>query len=55
MQVAIKELQDYETVMLYYPLQLLTTIEWLMHIPRKEINPTLALLETISSVLSLRQ
>ena len=45
MKVAIKERPDYETVILDDPLQLLTTIYRIMHVPRKLTCPTLALLK----------
>ena len=55
MQVAIRELVDYETRTLDNPLELLIDVEKLMHVPRKAVYPTLALLETISSLLTLQQ
>ena len=55
MQVAVRELIDYETRTIDNPLELLTDVEKLMHVPRKAVYPTLALLETISSLLTLRQ
>ena len=55
MQVAVRELKDYDTRTIDNPLELLTDVEKLMHVPRKAVYPTLALLETISSLLSLRQ
>ena len=55
MQIAIKELANYESDVLDNPLQLLVEIEKLMHVPRKVVYPTLALIETLSSLLSLRQ
>ena len=55
MQTAIRESQNYESTILDNPLELLTEVEKLMHVPRKAVYPTLALIETISSLLSLRQ
>ena len=55
MQIALKELANYESDVLDNPLQLLVEIEKLMHVPRKVVYPTLALIETLSSLLSLRQ
>ena len=55
MQVAVRELIDYDTRTIDNPLELLTDVEKLMHVPRKAVYPTLALLETISSLLTLRQ
>ena len=55
MQIAVKELPNYETSMLDNPLQLLTVVEKLLHVPRKAVYPMLALIETLSSLMSLRQ
>ena len=55
MQVAVRELIDYDTRTIDNPLELLTDVEKLMHVPRKAVYTTLALLETISSLLTLRQ
>ena len=55
MQIALKELANYESEVLDNPLKLLEEIEKLMHVPRKVVYPTLALIETLSSLLSLRQ
>ena len=55
MQIAVRELVDYETRTINNPLGLLIDVEKLMHVPRKAMYPRLALLETISSLLTLRQ
>ena len=55
MQAAFRDSVDYKTIALDNPLELLEDIEKLMHVPRKAVYPTLALLETISSLLTLRQ
>ena len=55
MQIALKQLANYESEVLDNPLKLLEEIEKLMHVPRKAVYPTLALIETLSSLLSLRQ
>ena len=55
MQIAIRELPNYEADVLDEPLQLLIEIERLMHVPRKAVYPTLAIIETLSNLLSLRQ
>ena len=47
MQVALCDLIDYDTRTLDNQLELLIDIEKLMHVPRKAMYPTLALLETI--------
>ena len=55
MQVALKEIPNYEAEMLDDPLYLLLKIEKSMHVPRKSIYPTLALIETLSNLLDLHQ
>ena len=55
MQVALKELPNYETAVLDNPLELLIQIEKLMHEPRRAVYPTLALIETLSSLLHPRR
>ena len=52
LQIALKELPNYETAVLNDPLQLLVEIERLMHVPQKAVYPTLALIETLSNLLS---
>ena len=55
MQLALKELPDFETRVRDEPLELLKEIERLMHVPRKASYPVLALVETLSGLLHLRQ
>ena len=55
MQVAVRELVDYKTRTLDNLLELLIDVEKLMQVPQKALYPTLALLETISSLLTLQQ
>ena len=44
MQTALKKLPNYETEVLDDPLKLLKEVEKLMHVPRKAVYPTLALI-----------
>ena len=53
MQIAVRELVDYETRTIDNPLELLIDVEKSMHVPRKAVYPELALLDTISSLLTL--
>ena len=55
MQIVLKELNNYETEVLDNPLKLLEEIEKLMHVPRKAVYPVLALIETLTNLMSLRQ
>ena len=53
MQIALKELSNFEVDVLDNPLQLLEEIERLMHVPRRAVYPTLALIETLNNLMSL--
>ena len=55
MQLAIKELPNYESEVLDDPLKLLEEVEKLMHVPRKVVYPVLTLIETLSNLMSCRQ
>ena len=55
LKVTIKEMSRCETQARDDPLYLLQTVEQLMHVPMKAIYPTLTLIETMSSVISLKQ
>ena len=55
MQLAIKELPNYESEVLDDPLKLLEEVEKLMHVPRKAVYPVLTLIETLSNLMNCRQ
>ena len=55
MQLAIKELPNYDTEVLDDPLRLLEEVEKLMHVPRRAVYPVLSLIETLSNVMNCRQ
>ena len=55
MQRTIKEVSDYDTRILDDPLELLKEIERLVHVPRKAEYPTIALIETLNNVMTIRQ
>ena len=54
-QVAIKELPDYQTHVLDKPLELLIKVEALMHTPQKAIYPLLTLVEILLNMLQVKQ
>ena len=51
--MVIRELPNYETIVLDDPLELLIEVGKLIHVPRKAMYPILPLIETLSSLLSL--
>ena len=55
MQVALQELEHYETKILNNPLELLKEVRTLMHTPIKARYPFMTLTENLSSFLNLRQ
>ena len=55
MQIAVKELPEYESWIRDNPVELLKEVEKLSHVPRKAQYPVLALLEALSGMLSLKQ
>ena len=55
MQRTIMEVSDYDTRILDDPLELLKEVERLVHVPRKAEYPTIALIETLSNVMTIRQ
>ena len=55
MQVAIKEEPDFESRIRDDPVELLKEVERLSHIPRKAQYPVLALVETLTGLLTLKQ
>ena len=55
MQVSVRELMDYEARVQDNPLELLVEVEKLMHVPHKAVHPILALIDTLMSLISLRQ
>ena len=55
MQRTIMEVSDYDTRILDNPLELLKEVERLVHVPRRAEYPTIALIETLSNVMTIRQ
>ena len=55
MKRTIMEVSDYDTRILDDPLELLKEIERLVHVPRKADYPSIALIETLSNIMTIRQ
>ena len=51
----IKEMSDYETVILDDPLKLLETIEQQVHVPSRAVYPTLTLIKSLNRLLAVKQ
>ena len=49
------EVLDYNTRILDNPLELLKEIKRLVHVPRKADYPTIALIETLNNIMTIRQ
>ena len=55
MQLAVKELPDFEARVRDNPLELIKEAEKLTHVPKKATYPTLALVETLSGLMAIKQ
>ena len=55
LKVTIKEMSRFQTHIRDDPLELLRTVEHLMHVPMKAVYPTLTLIETLTSMVSVKQ
>ena len=55
MQVVLKELPEFDVRIRDNPLELLKEAEKLSHVPRKAAYPVLALVETLTGMLTLKQ
>ena len=55
MQIAIKEMSDYDTAVHNEPLELLKRIETLMHTPERAKYPSLTLVEVLLNLLKIKQ
>ena len=51
----IKEMPNFDTAILDDPLELLKPIEQYVHVPSRAVYPTLALIESLGRLLSVKQ
>ena len=55
MQIALKEMSDYDTAIWHEPLTLLTRIESLMYTPERTKYPSLTIVEVLNNFLKTKQ